>query len=55
MSTEITPKETAEAYQPLFDKLSEHGLIPLYSEMDEIIKASLQVVQNVNQMMQEKL
>lgn len=43
-----TQKEI-EAYQPLFNILHEHGLIPLESEMDEIIRASLQVVENINQ------
>lgn len=47
-----TQKEI-EAYQPLFNILHEYGLIPLESEMDEIIRASLQVVENINKLNQQ--
>jgi len=43
MDYEPTPKEYAESYQPLFNILSAHGLIPLQSEMDEVIRAVEQV------------
>lgn len=49
---ELTQKEIAAVYQPLFNKLSEFGIIALQSEMDEIIKAADQVKANSQQLME---
>ena len=44
ISTELT-----DYYQDLFNHLhAEHGLIPIISEMDEIIRISLAVVQKID-------
>lgn len=48
-------KETAALYQQLFDLLhDEHGMILLESEMDEIIRASLKVVENFSKYKESK-
>jgi hypothetical protein len=42
--------EIADCYQPLFDLLSkEYGLILLDSELDEVIRASQEVVNKINE------
>ena len=44
-----TQQKLSEAYQPLFDLMhSEHGLILLESELDEIIRTSQKVVSAYN-------
>ena len=52
MSKEITNKQIVECYQPLFDLMHrEHDRVLTVSEMDEIIKASF----NVYNMLNEKI
>lgn len=49
MPKEITEKDTAAAYQPLFDLLSkEHKLTLTMSQMDEIMQACAQVNKNAS-------
>jgi hypothetical protein len=44
----MTQQEKAICYAPLFDLLSaDHDVILTCSEMDEIIRASLKVVENI--------
>jgi hypothetical protein len=44
----MTQQEKAICYAPLFDLLSQdHDVILTCSEMDEIIRASLKVVENI--------
>jgi acyl-CoA reductase-like NAD-dependent aldehyde dehydrogenase len=48
---DVTQQEIAEAYQPLFDLMSnEHGKTLLQSEMDDIIRASNKVQENVTEL-----
>ena len=45
----MTQEEMSICYAPLFDLISqEHDVILTCSEMDEIIRASLKVVENLN-------
>ena len=44
-------QKRAAAYQPLFNILSmEHGVTLLESELDEVIRAALTVVENINKL-----
>jgi hypothetical protein len=44
----MTQQEKAICYAPLFDLISQdHDVILTCSEMDEIIRASLKVVENI--------
>jgi hypothetical protein len=44
----MTEQEKAICYAPLFDLISQdHDVILTCSEMDEIIRASLKVVENI--------
>ena len=54
MSPKVTDKQIAEAYQPLFDLISnEYDIFLTQSQMDEVISVSYKVTEEINELYQD--